>query len=376
VQRNGRKVREMVESETSVTAKYVSPDLTILAEHITEGEIIQTAYSQQPDNVYYAVTGNGTLSGMTYERDQQVIGWSRSLTPGASGNFESVAVIYGDTGDEVWTIVNRTIGNDTKRYIERFNPVKWEDKEDAFYVDSGISVCLPDNINSGNLTAGKFYRVISNEGMDMSAVGGPASPRNFQTFEATITATPVYGQGSVREVSDVFTGLDHLEGETVDVLGDGGVYENLTVTGGQVTLPNPQSVILDNKVTKAHIGLRYESVAQPMKLEADPKLGAFMATELKLRQIVVRFVKSLGLTYSTNVEALGTGTLDQIFEEIKHPMRDTSHRMDESPPLFTGDRRIAVQSRHDYDGNLVVKQTQPLPTLILAIIKKYEVTGR
>ena len=103
VQRNGRKVRELVESETSVTAKYVSPDMTIFAEHITDGGIIQADFTQQPNNIYWAVTGEGKLIGMTYERDQDVIGWFKHET---NGTIESVATIYGGLNDEIWVLLN------------------------------------------------------------------------------------------------------------------------------------------------------------------------------------------------------------------------------------------------------------------------------
>ncbi len=368
VQRNGRKVREMVESETSVVEKYIANDLTILSEHITEGEIIQADYSQQPDSVYHAINGEGDLLPMTYERDQEVVGWGRYQTPGAGGKFESVAIVYGDTGDEIWVSVKRTIGGTDIRYIERMNPFDWQIKEDAFYVDSGITVVLPTH-SSGDLTAGKSYRVIDNSGgMDLTAVGGPAAPTVFQTFDATITATPNYGTGSVREVSNTFTGLLHLAGETVNALGDGAVFQNLTVSAtGTISLPK------GDKVTKIHMGLKYESVVKPMRLEADARIGSFLETEVKLRKIIIRVVDSLGVTYSTNVEDPADNTK---FEEIQFPFRDTRDLMDESPPLFTGSKTIPVQSRHTFDPELVIKQTQPLPMTLLSLIQKYEVTGQ
>lgn len=369
VQRNGLRVRQMIESETSVTAKYVSPDLTIFADHITAGAVVQTDYAQQPHSTYWAVNGIGELIGMTYERDQQISGWQRYKSPGANGFIESVAIIYGDTakGDEIWLSIKRTINGSDVRHIERINPVDWIDQVDAFYVDSGISKTLP-TFSSGDLQSGDSYRVIDNTGMDMSAVGGPASPKVFETFTATITATPVYGTGSVREVSDTFVNIvPHLAGETVQALGDGGVVENLTVGAtGTVTLPD------ENKVTTVHVGLQYDSIIQPMKLNADPRLGAYMGTELRIRQLVIRVQRSLGMTYITNLK-LADNVTDK--EEL-FPFRDTKNLMDQAPPLRTGDIVFPLLAGHDFDGDLILKQTQPLPFKVLAIIKKFQVTGK
>jgi len=369
VQRNGLRVRQMVESETSVTAKFVSPDLTILADHITEGEVIQSDYAQQPFSTLWIVNGIGEMIGMTYERDQAISGWHRQTSPGANGFIESMATIYGDTarGDEIWLSVKRTINGADVRYIERWNPFDWKLKEDAFYVDSGVTIVLPTH-SSGNLTAGKSYRVIDNSGgMDMTAVGGPAAPKVFETFLATSTATPNYGTGSVRQVSDVFPqAVPHLRGEIVQALGDGAVFENMTVTAdGTITLTN------NDMVTKVHIGLQYDSVVKPMKLQADPRLGAYMGTVSRIRQIVVRVQDTLGFTYSTNVLEADNVT---VKEEVV-AFRATKNKFDESPPLRTGDLKVPVQSRHDFDGDLTLFQKQPLPFKVLAIIVKHEVTG-
>jgi hypothetical protein len=117
LQRRGRKVREL--TYNFERDGWVAPDLTVLSEHITEGEIAEMAFQQQPDAILWAVKGDGKLIGMSYERDQNVVAWHRHST---DGSFESVATVYGLSGsdDEVWFAVQRTIGGVSKRYIERF----------------------------------------------------------------------------------------------------------------------------------------------------------------------------------------------------------------------------------------------------------------
>lgn len=293
-QRQGLKVREMTYSFER--DGYVAPDLTLLAEHITAGGIVQLAYQQQNQSILWAVTGDGMLVGMTYERDQSVVGWHRHVTDGL---FKSVVTVYGDGADEVWVVVNRTVDGVAKNYIERFNPVVWEDLEDAFYVDSGLS------------------------------------------YDGSATTT--------------FSGLDHLEGKTVAILADGAPVADKVVTSGAVTLDQAASVV--------HVGLPYETVVEPMRIDTDPNAGVSQGQVKQIRELVVRLNRSLGLSY-------GDG---ETFRTLS--FRDQSDDMDAPPPLFTGDKEIEFEGTFDLDSRLVVKQTQPLPLCLLAIVVKYQITG-
>ena len=113
-----RKIREFVYKFESDT--YVAPDLTLLSEHVTKTGIIQIDYQQEPDSILWCVLTDGTLLGMTYQRDQEVIAWHRHIvggvsdTAGTQAQVESVAVIPGtaDDGagiDEIYVAVKRNI---------------------------------------------------------------------------------------------------------------------------------------------------------------------------------------------------------------------------------------------------------------------------
>jgi hypothetical protein len=295
IQRNGERLREVTFSFER--DGYVAPDLTLLAEHITATGIENAAYQQQPDSIYWAVTKDGRLIGMTYEREQNVIGWHRHAT---QGKFESVACLYGDGPDELWFSIQRTVGGQPKRFIERFNPSEWEEKEDCFFVDSGLS-----------------YN------------GEPET---------------------------VFSGLDHLEGLTVQVLGDGGFEGDKVVADGQVEIDNPASVV--------HVGLQFDSILQPMKFDVDSQIGASQGQVKQVREVVVRILDSLGLSFS-----------DGESDFTQEPFRDTADFMDESPPLFSGDKVLQISGPFTLDGTIIIKQDQPLPCTILNLIVKYEVTG-
>ena len=303
-QRLGRKLREFAYSFSSDS--WESTDVTLLSEHITTQQgITQVAFEQQPDGIVWTSTVPGTLSGMTYERLQQVYGWHRHTTKGI---IESVAVIYGPQGDEVWATIQRTINGSTKRYVERMDTdyldvLENEQKDRWFYVDSGLRV---------DLGAG-------NESMTLD-------------------------------------GLDHLEGETVQILADGAVFPNEIVTGGSVSISIPAQVWV--------VGIGYESILRPVGIELAMQDGTSQGRKFKVHELVVRIYKSLGGEYESQP--------DQWFY---FPIRDTSDVMDDSPPVFTGPKTLTVAGSYTDTAEMAVRQRQPLPLTVLAIIPKFNVYG-
>jgi hypothetical protein len=238
VQRNGRKVRELVYEFGK--DGWVAPDLTLLAEHITNGEIVEIGYQQQPDAILWCVRGDGTLIAMTYERDQKVVGWHRH-TIADNADVESVATIYGNgTEDEVWMVVKRTVSGQDYRTIERF-PLLWRTQF--------------DNQSSAN------YRYLDGHVAFASGAAG-------------------------RTVS----GLAHLNGKTVTVMLDSG-FSIRTVSGGSITIPSASA---------GYLGLPYTSTLRPMKLDADFEDGTAQSRKKRIHQVVVRTLKSRGGEVRTN----------------------------------------------------------------------------
>ena len=91
LQRARRKIREFIYVITAgEEGGYKAPDMTLLADHMTKSGIVDMAYQQEPDSILWCVLSNGYLVGMTYQRDQEVVGWHRHIT---DGDVESVASI-------------------------------------------------------------------------------------------------------------------------------------------------------------------------------------------------------------------------------------------------------------------------------------------
>lgn len=269
---------------------YLTDELTLLSEHIVQPSITQISYQQEPNSILWAVRSDGTILSLTYFPEQEVVGWARHTTQGL---FESVASIPGTTGDVTYVIVNRTIGGATKRYVEFF------EENGGFYgqlgVDSGLT-----------LTSG----------------------------------TPVTS----------VSGLDHLEGETVDIVADGAVEPQAVVASGAAALQN------GGKVVEA--GLHFESTAKSLipELEAGGG-GSSQNVPMSRPQVSLRLFESLG------------GTVNGL----PIPTRGSSDPMDAPPPLKTGLERIENLGWGEDSGQVTIQQTQPLPLTVLALIGDIDV---
>ena len=147
------------------------------------------------------------------------------------------------------------------------------------------------------------------------------------------------------------TGLNHLEGETVQILADGSSHPDKTVSGGSVTL--------DRSSEKVHIGYHYDSTVETLRIEAGADDGISQGKIKRIHGVTVRFLETVGADVGPD-----TNNLDTI------QFRDSSMAMDEAVPLFTGDKEIAFPSGYDSDSRVVVQQTQPLPMTVLAVMRR------
>lgn len=260
VQRAGRKVREL--AYVYEVDGFRSPDMTVLSEHVSEGGLIYSDYQQEPWSIVWFVRNDGQLIGMTYERDQDVIGWHRHILGGSFGSgdavVESVATIPtpDGTADETWLIVKRTIDGTTRRYIEYITPrFDADETTDAFFVDCGL------------------------------------------TYDSTPATT--------------ISGLDHLEGETVTILADGATHPDRTVSGGSITLARSASVV--------HIGLAYESDIETLNIEAGAADGTSQGKTKRIHRVALRLYKTLGLKYGHDSSSLDVMTFRTSADAMNNP---------------------------------------------------------
>lgn len=297
VQKAGRKLREI--RFTFESDGYATTDLTVLADHVTKGQIVQMSYQQEPHSIVWMAMANGELVGFTFNREQDVLGWHPHPVGGTGVFVESVASIPSPDGgrDETWLIVRRTINGGTKRYVE-FIERDWIQAEgmviaDAFFVDSGL------------------------------------------TYEGV--------------PADVISGLDHLEGEVVQVLTDGATHPDRTVSGGSITLQLEASVV--------HAGLEADALLTTMRIEAGAEQGTAQGRIKRVTKVVLRLLDTLGGRYGKD-----GNTTDEIL------YRSSADPMDAPPPPYTGDTtELYWPNGYETEGRMTIVQNQPLPMTLVAV---------
>ena len=211
LQPEGRTLRN--QEITGIEDYYSSNSETMLADHILEGGVTQTAYQRQRYPTWHGVRADGELASMLYEKNQNIFAWYRRKT---DGEIESISVNpRADEEDQVCYIVKRTVNGSTVRNVEyvklgQYRGLQNDDTSEMWFVDDGIRV----------------------EGSGMTEV----------------------------------TGLSHLEGENVAILCDGAKIAERTVSGGVVSLDYPTDIAI--------IGRPYEYTVIPMFLESQGTMGA------------------------------------------------------------------------------------------------------
>lgn len=285
IQRAGKKLYAVAYDPDSYVS-YSANDLTVLAEHITSGGVLDMAYQQQPDAFVWLIRADGVLVTMGIDRAQDVVAWSRQITDGV---FESVASIPSESDDVIYVLVRREVNGETVRYVEVF--------DSTLNTDSAVT-------------------------------------------------------GSSSEGATTWTGLSHLNGKTVDVVADGSVMPQATVTDGQITL--------SRKAKKIEVGLHYETTIQTLTPEISTTEGTTQNARKRTSEVTLRFMETTGAECNGQVI----------------PFRTFGPKILNLPaPLFTGDHYFGKLGWERGEDTLIIQQRQPLPFHLLAIIFTFSSNG-
>lgn len=302
VTRSNQKLRELVYDFG--TDSFKANDLTVLAEHITGDGIVDLARQDDPNGILWAVREDGALLSLTYDQDQEVRAWCRHIIGGADVAVESVAVVPDPDGvfDDVYLVVRRTIGGTTVRYVEwmgRPFDGSRDDAVDAFCVDSGL------------------------------------------TYDGVPATT--------------FSGLAHLNGQTVAICADGAERPTAVVSGGAVTIAAPAASVV-------HIGLPYTSRVRFLRPEFQTQEGPAQGQKQRIVKATLRLHETMG----------GSVVRNGVVEPLLY--RTPPDLMTQAVPLFSGDYEVSVGGGWDRGTGLLQLQTSaPLPFTLLAAI--YEVAA-
>jgi hypothetical protein len=355
---------------------HVSTELSILARHLVRPGVKEIAWQQEPWSTVWVCLEDGSLVGATYLPEQQVTGWHRHAPGGHDVRVLSLAVIPDAEHDELWLAVERTVDNATHRAVELlqpdFAPADASDKDDAFFVDCGLTydgavdaTLMLSAVNGDDVTftSGSVAFALGDVGREIRyryhADGVARTARAVVT--SYTNATVVHGRivapfpstGPVpasawRLTATTILGLDHLEGETVQILADGATHADKAVIDG--------NVVLDRPAAMAQVGLGYRSLLETMSIEAGAMEGTAQSKNKRVNRAAVRLLDTLGCRVGR----------DLVFDEVL--FRTSADPMDEGPLLFAGAKVVDFPAGWGREATVVVAQDLPLPCTVTAIV--------
>jgi len=386
-----------------VADSFVSFDRNLIADHITEGNLKQITLQQGRPDVMWAVKEDGELLGLTLQPKENISGWHRHSLSGTSAKVLSVAALPRNNNfDQLWLVVERTIDGNTRRYVEFMEdtpvyPVLedyfsgasnrvadqqkywrelFEKQKEYVHLDACATYDGRDTgtNNSATITPGAttgtdvtftastfpifsasdvgreiWKQTIDGEGQGRAEITefvstGSVKCEIYEDFDST----DAIAAGRWFLTTDSITGLDHLEGETVDIATDGGVHAQKTVASGAITLDDQASVV--------HVGLGYRGYIKTMPIEVGGVQGPAQSRLKNVFQLGVLFLHTLGTRIGTdlyNMEAVTD--------------RSAEHFTDRPPPLFSGMRIVTYEDVPGVQKSVIIEQNNPTPCTVLLI---------
>ncbi len=236
------------------TYGFQEADVSNFSDHlIGDSKIKSMMFSAVPNSLIWAITDDGRLLSCLFRPDKGLVGWSKHTLGGSNVQIRSMATIQGSDYSELWVVARRTIDGDTVDYIEVLqNDFEFQDIEDAFFVDSGIS------------------------------------------YDGSPIAS--------------FTNLDHLEGETVVVLADGMVHPDCVVTGGEITL--------NDSYSKVHAGLSYNSDLGTLNIEFNNSPGTAQIMKTRIYEVNAKLYNSINFKVGQDINSLTRKTFRETSDNI------------------------------------------------------------
>jgi len=378
VHQNGSTLFDMGFSASAETKSgLLADDITLLANHLFLGRTIKKlVYQQTPDSVVWAVRDDGVLLSCTYLKEQQVIAWAQHSTDGL---FKDICVIQENARDKLYVIIERNgVGT-----LEVMKTRDITTIYDAFFVDGGYSYdgltgsvgtmtvtggtlwneteTLTINASSPSFSSddvGQYVFLYHANGVNKFIITGYTNPSvvsviSDRTVDVSIRDIAVF-DWSLALVK--VGGLWSLNGKTVSILANGNVEPQQVVTNGKVTLQSASD--------RFSIGLPYVSDLETLKINVLGSRDGTTQTKQKL-------INKVSLICQ-DTRGLFAGADDTHLREYRPPNRTTYY---DPLEVQSGLFEQAIASSYDKAGNILVRQSDPLPVTILSIIPEITVGG-
>lgn len=225
---------------------YAGPALSILAESLTIAGMKKIIHQREPYDIVWILLEDGKLLAMTYDKEQDVVAWSRVEIAGKDArvvDFASIpSAVYRQ--DMVVMLVERTIMGHTRRYLELLSREFLDDvaMKDAVHLDSAM---------------------------------------RYQGEETT----------SIR-------GLEHLNGEQVRVMNRGGIQQDAYVSDGEINIKYP--------IKDGWIGLPYKASFETLERDVQEKQLSVKIGKVRIHKLILYMLRTLGTTVTQKTRGMTT----------------------------------------------------------------------
>ena len=158
---------------------------------------------------------------------------------------------------------------------------------------------------------------------------------------------------------NVITGLEHLEGEEVHILADGTAHPTRTVVGGEI--------LLNNTYANVVVGKQFISEIWPMLPEIPTgDSGTAFGRMQRITDIDIDLYRTLGIY-------IGRWSAEDGEHEEEYPFRVPGDLTGQAVPLYSGIRHINYPEGFDREATYFIRQKQPLPLTVRAVVDVIEV---
>lgn len=221
VDNSGANVYEIVLD--SQLGAYKANNVSLLSNEYTSWGIISHTFLQVPYNSYWCVLKNGELCSFTYQKNNNVLAWSRHKIGGNSAIVTSVACMPFENKDHLFLVVTRLIDQQqvtTLEYISPpFNPIT-DDAYKQHFCDSYIS--FENKVEIKNIIKNKPSRIKSDSFPLYSFL--PVQEEYDAIFLQKRLATQLlFVKGIMRFDGDSYASFLNIDFQTMEIVKDSSI---------------------------------------------------------------------------------------------------------------------------------------------------------
>ncbi len=359
---------------TEYTNSFKVQDIAVLSAHLfgPDNLAVRGSWAPEPHKILHFVRQDGQRVTLTYERSQEIFGWTRQRT---QGEYLDLCGVREDRYNYNYYTIRRNLADVDCLCVERDRPRIERGYDRTWFVDCGVERKLIHPDYSATLVApesldtpealwqllasdvswaavdqrvyhkGGLFRVVEvfNDDKILNLVAlDPPEVSHFYTKGVLRANAGEWGYNtSVSFVKNLW----HLEGSTVSVQADGEVFTDLVVQNGRVDFDGEGARIL--------VGLPYKARMESLPLGLADYL--IEGQKMTVRGMAVRQLNSRGLAVGRSFDEL-----EELDSRRFEPWGNSLERWSELT-----DAELWGVGGWELEATICMEQKYPLPMTIL-----------